>query len=822
MLTIASSSLTGAFTLIARGPTGAGPKGGVIEFSGTADATAVRVVTEPGTYFDFSARTSGLRLGSIECGETVLMGGNALTVGFNDLSTEFSGVLAGGATASLEKVGTGTLILTESNTYARGTTVRAGTLEVRAPSYGLGLGDVSILPAARLVYTQSAVGDFQTFTVHGSATVGESGGLLRFIDTSSAGRITLLVKGVASGFNGGVALFEDASNAGTSTNLTVEAGAGANGTGGTLIFTGTAMATGATIVNQGGLDHGASGGLTQFRQNARAGTAMLTNEDGGNGSAGRTQFLGNNSAGTATIVNKCAAQISWSGGLVTFTDNATAGSATLRAESGLVAGATGGAIRFESRASGGLAHAVIEAGGSFDISALTVPSLSIGSVEGAGAVFRTLTLNGGTLTTGALVNNGTFNFYDGTLAITGAAGFNIGTSGALGTNVLLGLDANLQVTNTATIANGAQVRVNGGNFSASSIVNDGTIDHRFGALDFTGTLTNNAAGRLFISGLASPAGAITNAGRITLQGGLGLLGGAGAITNTGVITGDGTVAKPVTNSAGGQLRAEAGKTLLFTGAVAANAGTLIAAGLTNNGQMELTGDAGIYGDVTNAAGARIVTTGGATTTFYDDVIHNGTEIRTSAGCATVFLGAVSGAGSYTGTGTVYFEGDLRPGAQYDHLNVGGTLFADGILEVVLYGGFAPHFGDTFDLFDAGNIAGIFDDVNLPGLAGDLTWDDSQFSTTGHLRVVREPGIGALLGLRRSCSKKPVILSAVEESLTFLRAKTVGSTRAHKAPRRLRPQIVRGSSTPFPPACSPVHQPPLFPSASSARRELRSE
>ena len=32
--------------------------------------------------------------------------------------------------------------------------------------------------------------------------------------------------------------------------------------------------------------------------------------------------------------------------------------------------------------------------------------------------------------------------------------------------------------------------------------------------------------------------------------------------------------------------------------------------------------------------------------------------------------------------------------------------------------------------------------------------------------------------------------------------------------------VRGSSTPFPPACSPVRQPPRFPSAASARRELR--
>ncbi len=414
--------------------------------------------------------------------------------------------------------------------------------------------------------------------------------------------------------------------------------------------------------------------------------------------------------------------------------------------------------------------------------------------------FRALTLNGGTFTTGALVNNGTLAFTNGTLAITGAGGLNIGT-GALGSNVTLGTGANLQVTNTATIASGALLRVNGGSFSGGSITNNGTIDHRDGTLDFTGTLNNAAGSRLFVGGLSSSLGNVSNAGTITLQNGIGLLGGAGTITNTGSITGDGTIGKAVTNSASGQLRAEAGKTLTLTGTVAPNAGTysleggtldftdaitnsatgtitgfgaLRSALLTNQGNIGLSGDARFYGDVTNAAGARIITSGGSTTTFFDDVIHNGTEIRTSAGGASVFFGAVSGAGPFTGTGTVYFEGDLRPGnspasvlyegdlvfggastltlelggnalgSQYDHLNVGGTLFADGALEVLLYDGFAPHFGDTFDLFDTGAIIGSFDDVNLPDLTGDLTWDDSQLSTSGTLRVVPEPGVGMLL------------------------------------------------------------------------------
>lgn len=52
----------------------------------------------------------------------------ALTVGGNNSSTIYRGVLSGGG--SLIKSGSGTLILTAANTYTGGTTVSAGTLEV--------------------------------------------------------------------------------------------------------------------------------------------------------------------------------------------------------------------------------------------------------------------------------------------------------------------------------------------------------------------------------------------------------------------------------------------------------------------------------------------------------------------------------------------------------------------------------------------------------------------------------------------------------------------------------------------------------------------
>jgi hypothetical protein len=173
---------------------------------------------------------------------------------------------------------------------------------------------------------------------------------------------------------------------------------------------------------------------------------------------------------------------------------------------------------------------------------------------------------------------------------------------------------------------------------------------------------------------------------LTLQNATGRVNGSGLISNAGLITGDGTLAVPVNNGATGEIRAEAGKTLFFTATPGANAGNLVlqggtldfatslvnagvisgrgtlrTAGLTNTGQMAFSaGTTDVRGNVTLTAGATVITTGGGTTTFFNNVVHNGAEIRTSAGSATVFLGAVTGAGAFTGSGTKYFEGGPSP------------------------------------------------------------------------------------------------------------------------------------------------------------------
>jgi hypothetical protein len=270
----------------------------------------------------------------------------------------------------------------------------------------------------------------------------------------------------------------------------------------------------------------------------------------------------------------------------------------------------------------------------------------------------------------------------------------------------------------------------------------------------------------------------------------------GNLTNNGLLNGDGRVSAVLTNNAGGEVAVSNGDTLKFaasgntnsgeinltggtarfdqdltnaSGGLISGRGTLIATGgLTNQGNIGLSSDnTDIFGDVNNASGGAIIVSDSGTATFYDDVVHNGTEIRVSDGSQAVFFGAVSGAGSYTGTGSLFFEGDLAPGnspalvtadndmtlgtvsttvmeiagitrgSEYDAFDITGNLSLGGTLDIDLLDMFAPSHGDNFDLFTAESITGNFASLLFPELDGDLLWDLALYEDfSGSIDVLR--------------------------------------------------------------------------------------
>ena len=101
----------------------------------------------------------------------------------------------------------------------------------------------------------------------------------------------------------------------------------------------------------------------------------------------------------------------------------------------------------------------------------------------------------------------------------------------------------------------------------------------------------------------------------------------------------------------------------------------------------------------------------------------------------------------TSPGTLTVDGDFTQDAggtllmeiaslaSFDQLDVSGTLFAGGTLEVDLLG-YSPAAGDTFDLLDFASATGSFT-LDLPTLAAGLSWDDTNLLTTGELSVIQD-------------------------------------------------------------------------------------
>jgi autotransporter-associated beta strand protein len=134
-----------AATLIGEGGTNGGG-GGEIHFFDNARGQTARVELFGNAFLDVSLQANGGAIGSLEGdGRVVLL--NTLSVGSNNLSTTFSGLIeeAGFGPGGIKKLGRGTLTLSGATTYTGGTIISAGRLIVNnANGSATGTGVVQV------------------------------------------------------------------------------------------------------------------------------------------------------------------------------------------------------------------------------------------------------------------------------------------------------------------------------------------------------------------------------------------------------------------------------------------------------------------------------------------------------------------------------------------------------------------------------------------------------------------------------------------------------------------------------------------------------
>lgn len=388
----------------------------------------------------------------------------------------------------------------------------------------------------------------------------------------------------------------------------------------------------------------------------------------------------------------------------------------------------------------------------------------------------------------------------------------------VGTNHTLGNFQTLTTSpNGGLVVAPGHFTIDGGKVSGNNFTNVGTTSVVRGSIQMNGNFLNDVQGTFVIGGtgqtsfqgsaqnngsmvLDSPSakstgGLLTNHGTIS---GIGVL--AHQVNNQGLIhvnTGDNlTITSASTSNNHGQIQLADGR-LNVTGQITNEVGSLITGhgvlatctatpgshGLSNFGTIAVGGNnLDLHGDVRNVSTGQIITSGNGTTTFWDDVEHNGAEIRTSAGSSTVFYGTVTGAAPYTGVGAVFFEGDLKPGnspanvtfegdvhfgefaklnielaglvegLEYDRLTVNGSVWLDGFLSIDLTDGFNPTPGNSFTVIRNrgtnplfGQFIGLNQGASL--FAGSHQFTVDYFGGSGHdfvLTAVPEPSSAVLL------------------------------------------------------------------------------